>query len=169
MDQNFINSAVRKVVQHKEKVIKRYGNRKLYDTEQSSYVILNDIAKMIRNQENVKIIDNETKCDITSATLTQIIFAAQKNSPVTTPLSVLKTIITRGDGSFSSFLAGLGLFKSQFDNASRMKNNTQHSNGVATKTNIPSSSIQERVARAALGGSLENDNTILPTSKTPPL
>ena len=63
------------------KIIKRYGNRKLYDTEQSSYVILSDIAKMVRNQENIQIIDNEKGDDITHSTLTQIIFGAEQKPP----------------------------------------------------------------------------------------
>ena len=95
----------------RKKIIKRYGNRKLYDTEQSSYVVLNDIAKMIRNNEEVQVIDNETKNDITLSTLTQIIFGAEKKSRVSAPVEVLKTIICEGDGSFSSFLSKMGLFK----------------------------------------------------------
>ena len=81
MEQNIINSTTAmdsSPGDTKPKVIKRYGNRKLYDTEQSSYVVLNDIARMIRNEEEVRVIDNETKDDITSATLTQIIFGAEK-------------------------------------------------------------------------------------------
>jgi polyhydroxyalkanoate synthesis repressor PhaR len=62
------------------KVIKRYQNRKLYDTQQSCYVTLEDIAKMIRNNEEVVVVDNKTKKDITSSTLTQIIFEAEKKN-----------------------------------------------------------------------------------------
>ena len=92
------------------KIIKRYGNRKLYDTEQSSYVVLSDIAKMIRNQENIQVIDNETNHDITLSTLIQIIFGAEKKTSAPAPVDILKSIIKEGDGSFSSFLARIGLF-----------------------------------------------------------
>ena len=92
------------------KIIKKYGNRKLYDTQQSSYVVLKDIEKMIRNKEDIRIIDNETQDDITIPTLTQIIFSSEKKSKVSPPVNVLKSIIREGDGSFSSFLAKLGLF-----------------------------------------------------------
>ena len=95
------------------KVIKRYGNRKLYDTDESTYVVLNDIAKMICNEEDVRVIDNETKNDITVFTLTQIIFGAEKKSNVSPPIAILKRIIKEGDGSFSSFLSKLGLFKAE--------------------------------------------------------
>ena len=56
------------------KIIKRYQNRKLYDTQQSCYVTLDDIANKIRSSEDVMVIDNKSKNDITAATLTQIIF-----------------------------------------------------------------------------------------------
>ena len=92
------------MVNTKPKLIKRYSNRKLYDTERSSYVVLEDIADMIRNQEEVRIIDNETKEDITCYTLTQIIFGAEKSSSHSTPIDVLKSIIRNGDSSFSNYL-----------------------------------------------------------------
>lgn len=91
------------------KIIKKYGNRKLYDTEQSSYVVLKDIEKMIRNKEDIQIVDNETQDDITVQTLTQIIFCSEKKSPLSTPVDILRTIIQEGDGSLSSFLVKQGL------------------------------------------------------------
>ena len=93
------------------KIIKKYGNRKLYDTEQSSYVVLKDIEKMIRNQEEIQVIDNETQDDITISTLTQIIFSSEKKSKVSPPIDILQSIIREGDGSFSAFLAKMGLFE----------------------------------------------------------
>ena len=56
------------------KVIKRYTNRKLYDTVESRYVTLDEIAQMIKAGAEVQIIDNRTKEDLTSVTLAQIIF-----------------------------------------------------------------------------------------------
>jgi len=92
------------------KIIKRYQNRKLYDTQQSCYVTLEDIAKMIRSNEEVMVIDNKTKRDITAATLTQIIFEAEKKASEYAPLSTLREIIQHANGSISSFLAKLGAF-----------------------------------------------------------
>ena len=92
-----------------KKIIKKYGNRKLYDTEQSSYVVLRDIEKMVRNREDIQVIDNETQNDITISTLTQIIFSSEKRSKFSPPISVLKSIIREGDGSLSSFFAKIGL------------------------------------------------------------
>lgn len=92
------------------KIIKRYQNRKLYDTQQSCYVTLEDIAKMIRTNEEVMVIDNKTKRDITAATLTQIIFEAEKKASEYAPLTTLREIIQHANGSISSFLAKLGAF-----------------------------------------------------------
>lgn len=87
------------------KVIKRYQNRKLYDTHQSCYVTLDEIAEMIMRGEEVVVVDNRTKKDITSSTLTQIIFEKQKRSKSIIPVSTLRDIIQVGGGTFSGFLA----------------------------------------------------------------
>ena len=92
------------------KVIKRYQNRKLYDTQKSRYVTLDDIARMIRDQVHLVIVDNKTKADITASTLIQIIFDAEKKSDMYAPLSVLYEIIQTGNGSMSSYLAKLDIF-----------------------------------------------------------
>ncbi len=92
------------------KIIKRYQNRKLYDTQQSCYVTLDDIAKMIRNNEEVTVIDNKTKRDITASTLSQIIFEAEKKAGDYAPLYVLRDIIQNSNGSMSSYLAKLEVF-----------------------------------------------------------
>jgi len=87
------------------KTIKRYQNRKLYDTHQSCYVTLDEIAEMIMRGEEVVVIDNRTKKDITSSTLTQIIFEKQKRSKAVIPVDTLRDIIQVGGGTFSGFLA----------------------------------------------------------------
>jgi polyhydroxyalkanoate synthesis repressor PhaR len=75
------------------KIIKRYQNRKLYDTSDSCYVTLEDIGDMIRQGEEVQIIDNNTKEDMTSMTLAQIIFEEEKKNKNVLPLPTLIDII----------------------------------------------------------------------------
>lgn len=77
-------------------IIKRYQNRKLYDTENSTYVTLDDISQIIRRGDDVKVVDNKTKEDLTSVTLTQIIFEEEKQNKSHLPLSALKKIIQGG-------------------------------------------------------------------------
>jgi polyhydroxyalkanoate synthesis repressor PhaR len=85
------------------KVIKRYTNRKLYDTVESRYVTLDEIAQMIKGGAEVKIIDNRTKEDLTSVTLAQIIFEEEKKKNQM-PLSVLREIIRRPGDALSGFI-----------------------------------------------------------------
>lgn len=78
------------------RVIKRYSNRKLYDTKDSRYVTLLQIAEMVRTGEEVQIIDNNTKEDLTEVTLAQIIYEEQKQKATSSrnvPLQTLKELI----------------------------------------------------------------------------
>ena len=75
------------------RTIKRYSNRKLYDTKGSSYVTLLQIAEMIREGEDVQIIDNATKEDKTDVTLALIISEELRTKPRGIPLSTLKALI----------------------------------------------------------------------------
>lgn len=75
------------------RVIKRYSNRKLYDTKDSRYVTLLQIAEMVRGGEEVQIIDNNTKDDLTEITLAQIIYEEQKAHARNVPLQTLKELI----------------------------------------------------------------------------
>ena len=92
----------------KAKIIKRYQNRKLYDTDASCYVTLDEIAEMIQQGEAVTVVDNRNQKDITASTLTQIIFEKQKRSDNPVPITMLRHIIQQGDGSFTSFLSKAG-------------------------------------------------------------
>src|SRR5262245_10558715 len=78
------------------RVIKRYANRKLYDTQHSRYVTLDQISEMIRNGDEVKIVDNKTKEDLTSVTLAQIIFEEEKKQRSFLPLTAMRNIIQNG-------------------------------------------------------------------------
>ena len=86
------------------KIIKRYQNRKLYDTHESSYVTLDEIAKMIKGGEDLRVIDNKTKNDITAATLTQLLYESERKAKTQPSVELLKEIIRHGDGSFSGFI-----------------------------------------------------------------
>lgn len=85
------------------KIIKRYTNRKLYDTEESRYVTLDEISEMVKAGAEVKIVDNRSKEDLTSVTLAQIIFEEEKKSS-RMPLSVLRDIIRSGGETISVYL-----------------------------------------------------------------
>jgi polyhydroxyalkanoate synthesis repressor PhaR len=83
------------------RIIKRYANRKLYDTEHSRYVTLDQISEMIRNGDDVKIVDNKTKEDLTTVTLAQIIFEEEKKQRSFLPLGAMRNIIQSGGQWFA--------------------------------------------------------------------
>ena len=73
--------------------IKKYSNRRLYNTDTSSYVTQEDIVKLIKRNTNFKIIDVESKKNITSAILTQIILERETSGTNLVPEAFLKQII----------------------------------------------------------------------------
>ena len=83
------------------RIIKRYANRKLYDTEHSRYVTLDQISEMIRQGDDVKIVDNKTKEDLTTVTLAQIIFEEEKKQRSFLPLGAMRNIIQSGGQWFA--------------------------------------------------------------------
>jgi polyhydroxyalkanoate synthesis repressor PhaR len=89
------------------RVVKRYANRKLYDTQRSRYVTLDQIAEMIRGGEDVKIVDNNSKEDLTAITLTQIIFEEEKKQSFL-PLSALRNIIQSGASNITQVATQAG-------------------------------------------------------------
>lgn len=78
------------------RVIKRYGNRKLYDVSASAYVSLEDIATLIRQGETVEVLDNVTGEDITAQTLTQIVLEEGKRGRSILPTDLLHDLLRRG-------------------------------------------------------------------------
>ncbi|MCB0271573.1 MAG: regulator for granula-associated protein [Bdellovibrionales bacterium] len=86
------------------RMIKKYQNRKLYDTKNSCYITLEDIAKMVKMGEEVRVIDNKTKNDVTSIILTQILVDQEKASKSILPLTMLRDIIQKGEGSLFDFI-----------------------------------------------------------------
>jgi polyhydroxyalkanoate synthesis repressor PhaR len=77
-------------------LIKRYPNRKLYDTEAKRYVTLDDIAAMVRAEKEVRVMDNDSGEDVTSLTLTQIILEQEKKSAGYLPSALLTNLIRSG-------------------------------------------------------------------------
>ena len=62
-------------------IIKKYANRKLYDTRTSSYITLEGIAALVRDGHEIKVVDRETGQDLTQVTLSQIVLSEEKRGP----------------------------------------------------------------------------------------
>lgn len=84
------------------RVVKRYESRKLYDTEESRYVSLDEIAVWVRAGQEVQIIDNRSSQDVTAQTLTQIILEEGRNGRSSIPADVLRDLVRFGERTLTS-------------------------------------------------------------------
>ena len=89
------------------RIIKRYQNRKLYDTHQSCYVTLEEIAQIIREGHEIQVIDNKTKNDITYMTQIQLLFDQEKKSTRAGDVELLKRVIRCEEGTFTGHIRAL--------------------------------------------------------------
>lgn len=105
-------------------VIKRYPNRKLYDTEAKQYVTLDQIAELIRAGEDVQVVDNATGEDLTALTLSQIIFEQEKKQSGFLPRSLLSGLIQSGGSRLSALQRTVAVslgFSNQVDDEIRRR------------------------------------------------
>ncbi|HVP44560.1 MAG TPA: polyhydroxyalkanoate synthesis regulator DNA-binding domain-containing protein [Terriglobales bacterium] len=94
-------------------VIKKYGNRRLYDTSTSRYINLDDIARLVRNGKNVQVLDARSGEDLTRVTLAQIIMEDAKEQPTGLPLELLRQLIVATDEVGRDFV--MWYLRSAFD------------------------------------------------------
>ena len=84
------------------RLVKRYGSRKLYDTEESRYATLDEIVAWIREGQQVRIVDNATEADVTTSVLAQIIAEQGRRGASTLPTETLHDLIRKGEQAFRS-------------------------------------------------------------------
>ena len=94
-------------------LIKKYPNRRLYNTSTRAYVNLNDLAGLIRKGEDVQVVDARTGEDVTRVVLTQIIVEDAKDGPTGLPLELLRQLIMASDRAGREFL--MWYLKSAFE------------------------------------------------------
>ena len=94
-------------------VIKKYANRRLYDTSAGRYVNLEDLAGLIRKGEEIQVVDAKSGEDLTRVVLTQIILEDAKGQPTGLPLELLRQLIVASDRAGREFM--MWYLKSAFD------------------------------------------------------
>src|SRR3990172_9452050 len=87
------------------RLVKRYGNRKLYDTSESRYVTLEEIGRWVKAGEDVKILENETGEDLTAVTFAQIILEEERRRSGLLSLRMLREIIQHGEAALQGIAA----------------------------------------------------------------
>jgi polyhydroxyalkanoate synthesis repressor PhaR len=85
-------------------VIKKYANRRLYNTETSSYITLEDVSQMVKEGADFEVLDAKTGEDLTRQVLAQIIFELELQGRSMMPVGFLKRMITLYDNSVGDFL-----------------------------------------------------------------
>lgn len=86
-------------------IIKRYGNRRLYNTATKSYVNYQELLDVIRAGRDIQVIDSSTKADVTKAVLVQLILEEEKNQNNILPLPFLFQLIRSRDGQVHEFFS----------------------------------------------------------------
>ncbi|HUJ95943.1 MAG TPA: polyhydroxyalkanoate synthesis regulator DNA-binding domain-containing protein [Terriglobales bacterium] len=104
-------------------VIKKYGNRRLYDTTRSRYVNLDDIAALVREGREVQVVDAKSGRDLTRVVLTQIITEDAKDKPTGLPLELLRQLIAASDEVRQEFI--MWYLKSAFDTYQKVQDAVQ--------------------------------------------
>lgn len=104
-------------------IIKKYSNRRLYDTAGSRYVNLDDIAALIREGKELKVVDAKTGQDLTRVTLTQVITEDAKDKPTGLPLELLRQLIIASDEVRQEFV--MWYLKSAFDTYQKVQDAVQ--------------------------------------------
>lgn len=105
-------------------LIKKYGNRRLYDTGSSRYVNLEDLAAHIRAGREVRVVDAKTGQDLTRVVLTQIITEDARDKPTGLPLELLRQLIIASDEVRQEFL--MWYLKSAFDTYEKLQDTVQN-------------------------------------------
>jgi polyhydroxyalkanoate synthesis repressor PhaR len=105
------------------RLVKRYGNRKLYDTSESRYVTLEEIGRWVKAGEDVKILDNDSGEDLTAVTFAQIILEEERRKSGLLPLRVLRELIQHGEAAWQEITAtvesGMEVIRSAPERAGR--------------------------------------------------
>ena len=104
-------------------VIKKYANRRLYDTSSSRYINLEDIAALVRNGKDVQVVDAASGEDLTRVTLTQIIVEDARGQPSGLPLELLRQLIVASDRVGQEFI--MWYLNSAFDAYKKVQSSLQ--------------------------------------------
>src|SRR3989442_15565456 len=105
------------------RLVKRYGNRKLYDTSESRYVTLDEIGRWVKAGEEVKILENDSGEDLTAVTFAQIILEEERKKSGLLSLRVLRELIQHGEAALQGLAAtvdrGMEVIRSAPERAQR--------------------------------------------------
>ena len=135
-------------------VIKKYGNRRLYDTATSQYINLEEIATLIRKGKEVRVVDAKTGQDLTRVTLTQIVVEDAKGGPTGLPLELLRQLIVASDQVGREFV--MWYLNSAFNAYQKVQKSLQSGLSEVRSAVLP----QLPMTRGSLGGGNEDNQAL---------
>lgn len=143
-----------------QRTIKKYPNRRLYDTETSSYITLSEVKALVMNRESFEVRDVKTGEDITRSILLQIILEEEANGSPMFSASVLESLIRFYGHAMQGFLGGYleKNIQSLMDIQTRL---AEQSKGLSPEMWKQFSALQSPVIQAMMGGSLEQSKAML--------
>jgi polyhydroxyalkanoate synthesis repressor PhaR len=143
-------------------IVKRYGNRRLYNTGTKSYVNYEELAKIVRDGVDIKVVDSKSKEDVTKSVLIQMILEEEKNDKTVLPTEFLFQVLRSRNDSMQEFFrnhlsASFEAYvktKEQFDNQFRSVLEMAFSAPQTLEKFIPGA---EMVREAILGKDKEDE------------
>ncbi len=131
-------------------IIKKYGNRRLYDTSTSRYINLDDIARLVRNGKELRVLDARSGEDLTRVTLAQIIMEDARQQPTGLPLELLRQLIVATDEVGREFV--MWYLRSAFDTYQKVSSALQSGiTGVRSAALTPLE-VMQNILRGTAGG-----------------
>lgn len=97
------------------RLVKRYANRKLYDVQASQYITLDGIRELVRQGEDVRVVDNESGEDLTRLTLAQIIYEEERRKNGVISLPLLRWFVERGDEAMRDIMRSMEKGREAFE------------------------------------------------------
>jgi len=139
-------------------IIKKYGNRRLYDTSTSRYINLDEIAALVRNGTEVQVVDVKTGEDLTRVTLTQIITENAKDQPAGLPLELLRQLVMASDPVGQEFI--MWYLKSAFDTYQKLQTAIQGGLSEVQSAALSPLSMMKKLVQRKTGQEPSEDNEL---------
>jgi polyhydroxyalkanoate synthesis repressor PhaR len=139
-------------------IIKKYGNRRLYDTSTSRYINLDEIAALVRNGTDVQVVDVKTGEDLTRVTLTQIIVENAKDQPAGLPLELLRQLVMASDHVGQEFI--MWYLKSAFDTYEKLQSAIQGGLSEVHSAALSPLSMMKKLVQGKAGQEPSDDSEL---------
>lgn len=143
-----------------QRVIKKYPNRRLYDTDTSSYITLSEVKQLVMDSESFVVLDAKTAEDLTRSILLQIILEEESNGSPMFTVPVLASVIRFYGHAMQGFMGGY-LEKNMQSLMEVQAQLTEHSKGLTPETWSQFVALQSPALQAMMGGNLEQSQKML--------